>query len=166
MQTRCLHKKFYHARGIDERAYSEIAFEREKKLKIYDKLTGENCSQEVALEAIGISRATLYRWKNRYREFGLEGLEDESRRLVRKRKHRWGPKEKQLVVNLRRKYQIWGKIKRQTFLARDYQVNFSISTVGRIIKNLVDSEKSLSKNFSKSHEETFGITIKKYAVGF
>ena len=138
MQKRTLHRKLYHARGIDETAYSEIVFEREKKLKMYDKLIVENCSQPVALEAIGISRATLYRWKERYREFGLEGLEDESRSPIRKRKPTWGPKEKQYIVKLRRQYPIWGKIKIQTILKRDYRINISASTVGRIIKNLVE----------------------------
>jgi len=61
MQQRMLHRKFYHIQGIDETAYSQKTYDREKKLKLYQKLISEGCSQKTALEAIKASRATYYR---------------------------------------------------------------------------------------------------------
>ena len=57
-------------------------------------------------------------------------------------------------MKLRRKYRIWGKNKIKVLLERDYQIYLSISTVGRIIKKLVEK----GKIYSVSH---FVCSVKK-----
>jgi len=79
MQHKMLHKQYYHIRGIDETAYSQKTYDREKKLKLYQKLIAEGCSQKTSLEAIETPRSTYYRWRKNYQLHGLAGLEDESR---------------------------------------------------------------------------------------
>jgi len=130
-------RRSYHSRGIDETKYSEATFEREKKLKDCEALICEGCLPDLAFDVIGISKATYYRWKKRYEELGLLGLEDEDRRPRRTRKPLWGTKEEALVTQLRKKYPTWGKNKIKVLLERDHQTYLSVSTVGRIIKKLV-----------------------------
>jgi len=137
MQTGYLQKKLYQIRQIDETEYSEKAFDRERKLKIYENLMLEKCSQKVALEAISISKATLYRWRRRYKELGLAGLEDEDKRPSRLRKPAWGRKEERFVAKLRKRFPIWGKLKIKVLLERIYKLYLSVATVGRIIRRLV-----------------------------
>jgi len=141
MQQKMLHRKFYHIRGIDETAYSKKAYKRKEKLIIYQKLVSEGCSQKTALEAIGTSRATYYRWKKRYQIYGLAGLENESRRPNNTRKSTWTREEKLLVLKTRKKFKLWGKYKIAAILSREYNTNLSASTVGRIISKLIKNGK-------------------------
>jgi len=137
MYQKVIHKKFYHIRKIDDTAYSKKAYDREKKLKIYQKLISEGCQQRTALEAIGTSRATYYRWNKNYKIYGLEGLEDESRRPNNLRKSTWTKKDQKLVLKARKKYKLWGKYKIAAILLREYGVKMSVSTVGRIISKFI-----------------------------
>ena len=132
-----LHKRFYHFNGIDQTNYSKEAFEREKKLKIYDKLILEGCSRITALEAIQTSKATFYRWKKRYKNSSLEGLENESRKPKNLRKPKWTIGDESLVLKIRKKHRLWGKNKISVIIKREYSKSISASTVGRIISKLV-----------------------------
>jgi len=153
-----LHRKFYHIRGIDKTTYSKKAYDREKNLKLYQKLISEGCSQKTALEAIGISRATYYRWKKNYQIYGLEGLEDESRRPDNLRKSSWTRKDEKLVFRMRKRFNLWGKYKIAAILSREYNSNLSASTVGRIISKFIAKDKIKPVNFY------FGRTIKKKRI--
>ncbi|MFC1842445.1 integrase core domain-containing protein [Candidatus Dependentiae bacterium] len=141
MQQRMLHRKFYHIRGIDETAYSKKAYSREKKLRLYKKLVSEGCTQKTALEAIETSKASYYRWKKNYQICGLEGLENESRRPRNLRKSAWTKKDEQLVLKVRKRFKLWGKYKIAAILVREYSVNLSALTVGRIISKFIKKGK-------------------------
>jgi len=147
MQQKMLQRKFYHIQGIDETTYSQKAYDREKKIKLYQKLISEGCSQKTALEAIEVSRASYYRWKKNYQIYGLEGLEDESRRPNNIRKPTWTRKDEQLVLKLRTKFNLWGKHKIAAILSREYGVKLSPSTVGRIISMFIRKGKIKPVNF-------------------
>ena len=58
MQIKSLRIKSYKSCAVNDTA-SAAALERLKKLELYDKLQSEGCCRDVALEAIGWSRATL-----------------------------------------------------------------------------------------------------------
>ena len=88
--------------ALDE--YSEKAVERLKKLQKYETLIAEKCKKSVALQIIEVSRANLTRWKKRFKEEGIAGLEDYSRRPKTIRKHEWTLEMKIRVYNLRRLY--------------------------------------------------------------
>ena len=153
-----IHRKFYQIQGIDETDYSQKAYDRKEKLRIYGKLVSEGCSQKTALEAIKISRATYYRWKRSYQLFGLAGLEDESRSPNNPRKTAWTRKDERLVLKVRKKFKLWGKYKIAAILSREYRINLSASTVGRIIS------KFIKKGEIKPVSFYFGIKIKKRRV--
>ena len=132
-----LHRRFYHFNGIDQTNYSKKAFEREKKLKMYKKLILGGCLRTLALEAIQTSKATFYRWKKRYKNSSLEGLENESRRPKNLRKPKWTIDDESLVLKIRKKHLLWGKGKISVIIKREYSGSISSSTVGRIISKLV-----------------------------
>lgn len=74
--------------------------------------------------AMGVSIRTVYKWRNRYRDEGLAGLQDRSSRPVRSPTRTAAPLEAK-VVRLRRERRIMDRIASETSLSR--------STVGRIL---------------------------------
>lgn len=90
---------------------------------------------EAASQVVRISRATLYRWKKRFREKGWAGIEPVSRRPKQLRKKRWREEIIEEVQSLRRLYPRWGKEKIRDLMAAD-GIEVSVSTVGRIIRYL------------------------------
>jgi transposase InsO family protein len=85
----------------------------------------------------GISTETFYRWLGRYDPRDLRGLEDRSRRPKRVRRPQWSPALAQAVQELRARYPRWGKDKLAVLL-REAGWRASVSTVGRILKDLKD----------------------------
>lgn len=67
--------------------------------------------------AYGVSRKTGYKWLRRYREDGLSGLGDQSRRPRRSPRHT-EPEMERLVVEARRAHPAWGGRKLKRWLER------------------------------------------------
>jgi transposase InsO family protein len=82
-------------------------------------------------EEFGISRPTGYLWVERYRERGLGGIAEGSRRPQHSPQRTGGEPERQ-VVELRRRYPDWGARKLQWLLAQQ-GVGLAVSTVHRIL---------------------------------
>lgn len=82
----------------------------------------------------GISHSTFYKWLTRYREQGLTGLEDQSKRPNRVRTSRIPYEVIDRVVTLRQEYPAWSKYKLSVILKRDHEIELSASSVGRILK--------------------------------
>lgn len=101
----------------------------------------ENCSEKTALEVLKISRATLYRWIKNYRMSNLEGLEKVSKRPHNLRRPKWSSQTEKLVLLTRTQYPLWGKEKIAVMIKRNHGKTVSASTVGRIIKKLIENEK-------------------------
>jgi transposase InsO family protein len=88
-------------------------------------------------EVVGISRATYYRHKKILTDLE-HGKTPPSKRPLKPNKPRWGEAEKQLVLKLRRENPTYGKEKIAIILKRDHGQNISESTVGRILKHLME----------------------------
>lgn len=99
----------------------------------------------VALTArhFGHSRSTVYMWLKRYREQGLRGLEDRSRRPHKVRQPLWTELLVETVRKLRDQYPRWGKDK-LVVLVRNKGFSVSVSMVGRILTHL--KKKGLFRN--------------------
>lgn len=99
----------------------------------------------VALTArhFGHSRSTVYTWLKRYREQGLRGLEDRSRRPHRVRQPLWTDLIIETVRKLREEHPRWGKDK-LVVLVRAKGFSVSVSMVGRILGYL--KKKGLIRN--------------------
>ena len=136
MQTKSLRIQSYQSWTISDTA-SSAAIARLKKIELHDKLKAEGCRLEVRLEAIDWSKATFHRWRLRYKQQGLKGLEARSCKPLRLRRTSWSKEQEQQVQHLRIKFPLWGKRKLWKVLSRDHGFTLSISTVGRILKRLL-----------------------------
>lgn len=133
MQIKYPHKKLYQISRTGEAECSKVAYEREKKLEKYYQLRVEGCSQQTALRVLDLSRATFYRWRKKYRELGLWGLENASRRPNKIRQPSWDRTTEQLILKIRTGFPLWGKNKIAVVASRDHQTKLSASTVGRVL---------------------------------
>jgi transposase len=140
-------QRLYHISTIDETEYSKECWERKEKLEKIKLLLQEGCSEEVALDALGITRSTYYRWKKKYKLFGLAGLENESRSPIKLRKASWTSETEDRIYHLRKKYRLFGKQKITVLYEREYGVKISQSMVGRIISKLVKKNKIFPVQF-------------------
>ncbi len=83
---------------------------------------------EQAAKAVGVKRATLYRWEKK--------PQPESRRPHRRRGRQWTAELARAVEDLRNDNPMWGKRKIAVLLRRE-GVCVSVATVGRILAYLV-----------------------------
>ena len=101
-------------------------------LERFEFLRGKGLTATEAAVVLGVSRATLYRWRRRLREEGAWGLRSRSRRPRRMRRRRWTGSVVEAVRRLRLSFPGWGKAKLWALLvAQGHEV--SVSTVGRIL---------------------------------
>ena len=105
------------------------ARERLRRLELFQTLRGEGCSKARTPAAVGWSRATLHRWRKRYR---TDGLCAKSRRSRRVPPPRWSAAEERKVWAPRRDFPFMGKRKIRVLLLRE-GVDLSESTVGAFI---------------------------------
>ena len=136
MQIKSLRIKAYRSWVIDDTTPPE-AVERLKKLDHYRQIREHGTPEQVALEVIGWSRATFYRWQKRFDQQGLKGLIAGNRRPKVVRKPQWTRLQEQQVLHLRRRFPAWGKTTLWKILVRDQQSTLSLSTVGRILAKAV-----------------------------
>ena len=133
---RYLHPAIYQLKADDKREYSQIAYERLKKLESYNNLIADGADEKTVLAALGISRASLYRWKRRYQKQGLGGLENESRRPRNTRKPTWTEEQRVRVLMLRKEFPLWGKDKLAVMHKQRFGSALSVSMIGRILRYL------------------------------
>jgi putative transposase len=148
MQQKRFYKPLYFvSKGIDTREYSQETYEKYDKLMLYKELKDQNCKEETILKILNISRSTYFKWKKAYNKYGLRGLEPLSKSPINKPKPQYDSKLKSLVLKIRKENPVWGKNKIFKIIQRDYKINTSISTVGRIITLLIKEEKVKHSRF-------------------
>ena len=124
MNMESMRIRSYRSFKVDEHVPA-VAAGRYRTLKAYDRLRAAGCNESGALEQLGISRRTLYRWQ--------AALAPKSTRPGRVRQRAWKPRDVKAVIDVRRKYPFMGKARIQVMLARKGH-RLSVSTVGRIIE--------------------------------
>ena len=130
-----LPKAFYQVLRWKGRSASARAEERVRLVNAWMALRERGASDREACEVLGVSRASLYRWRRRLRQGGPKALEDRSRRPRRVRRPKWTVELLLAVKRLREAYPAWGKAKLAVLLRREgWEV--SESTVGRILAYL------------------------------
>lgn len=128
-------------------ALTEQLTERAKfKVKILDwhKVHGENVS--LTARHFGLGRVTLHRWLKSYKQSGLYGLNEKSRRPKHYRQPATNPDTVVRIMKLRKQYPAWSKYKIRKLL-KDEGIEISASTVGRVFKRrgLIDKKKSAKR---------------------
>lgn len=114
----------------------EVAF-RLKVIEFHDKY-----GTEATVSAFGVSRATIYLWKKKFRESGgkLESLISKPRRPRRVRQKSWRPEIIDFILKFRKAHPGIGKEKLKPFVDefcdKKGLPRISVSTIGRIIKYL------------------------------
>lgn len=169
MQQLMLHEKLYHINKVDETEYSKKVYERLDKIKMFDRLKKEGCSTKIILEVLKMPQSTFYRWKENYKKFGLIGLEDESKQPKNVRKPQWKLDVMLKILEIRRKNPVYGKAKITVILKRDYMINQSESTVGRILAYYIKRDQVKSAYFyyakKRVRSRTFNNHAKRWKQG-
>jgi len=88
-----------------------------------------------AVQVFQRSRATIYRWMQRYDPAKLTSLTPRSRRPKRTRRQQWTAAQEQTVLDLRTQYPRYGKAKLSHLLQRS-GTTLSESMIGRILSSL------------------------------
>ena len=101
---------------------------RLKWIKLYQK-TG---NAGLVCRRCGISRPTLRKWFRRYKESGLDGLYDKSRRPQRSPNKKVTEEHATLILDLRKKRKL-GARRIQNELVRNHQLSFSLATIHKIL---------------------------------
>ncbi len=122
---------------VDKSIYSKEAIERLDKIKSFDKLHAEGGKLETIAKALGTSVSSIKRWKRAYKNNGLIGLENKSRKPKRVRLPMWTPELEGLVLDVRRQFPLWGKNKIAAVIRRDHNKQITGSTAGRIISKFL-----------------------------
>ncbi|HEX2737251.1 MAG TPA: IS481 family transposase [Acidimicrobiia bacterium] len=132
---------------MTERELEKIAAHRLAVIRHAQEVSGN-----VALTCryYGITRQTYYKWQRRYRELGVAGLRDRSRRPLTC-PHATDTEVVGKVVYLRQNYH-FGPQKIQMYLKRYHDVEISVSGVWRILKRLDLSRLPASQRY-KRHQD-------------
>lgn len=106
---------------------NSVAFRRDA-VRRWHRARREGLTSEAAAQAVGVSRATLYRWATRATPL--------SRAPRRRRQRQWSSAALRRLERLRREFPMWGKMKLGVLLRRE-GFTLSDSTVGRMLAHLV-----------------------------
>lgn len=161
MQIKSLHKNQYklYAYARTQQCLEKYRSIYQKGVDTWEKLKKEKVSDKLCSQMSGISKSSYYRHKKILDDLNYKNILPPSKSRKNLNKPKWGESERQLVLMIRRQNPTYGKNKIAVILKRDYQKNISESTVGRIIKDLMNKgliTKSLSaprmkkkRNFKK-----------------
>src|SRR4030042_2643056 len=125
-----LPKEFYQLVKRNPKELSPPGKGRLQTLIAWEALREAGWKVNRACQMLEMPRATLYRWRKRWKEKGNWGLEAHSRRPNRLRTVNWSQELIERVCELREKYPRWGEDKVGVLLGRE-GFHLSASTVGR-----------------------------------
>src|SRR3972149_6598976 len=134
MQLKALPGTFYRAGRLQPSELSAAARERLRWLQAWEVLRDKGLTSVECSRVLEAPRATIYRWRGRWKRAGPGGLEDGSRAPKGRRQPTWSGELAQALLELREQYG-WGKDKLVILLRRDGW-HVSTSMVGRGLSNL------------------------------
>lgn len=117
------------ASKIAAKPAKSVAAIRTEVLQRWRQARADGLTAEQAAKAVGVSRATLYRWEQQ--------AEPRSRRPHRQRSKSWTPALVAAIEALRADFPMWGKAKLGPLL-RPQGFAVSDATVGRILRHLAE----------------------------
>jgi len=103
------------------------------KIKILDWRRAHGSNNSLTARHFGLSRMTLSRWTRRFKQYGITGLNEESRKPKQLRQPTTSWNTVIRIVQLRKQYPVWSKYKLRALLSRE-GTQVSASTVGRVLK--------------------------------
>lgn len=125
-----------------------ISEQAKQRLKVIDWLRAHKGNVSFAARHFGFDKKTVRSWRNRFKQFGITGLNDRSHRpkKLRTMVTSWAVINE--IVKLRKKYPAWSKYKIARILERDKKIVVPASTVGRVLKKkgLINEKKSKKRS--------------------
>ena len=160
MQIFGLHRNIYRLANYSLRAENKDKYYRryEEPVLNWNKLKSEGVSNKLAAEFCGISRATYFRHRRVLLNL-RENVYPPSKAPKRKRQSGFAESVQQLILSIRRGNPTYGKNKIAVILKRDHRFTISESSVGRVIKKLMQCgliQTSLSAPRQKRHRRFKG----------
>lgn len=140
---------------------SEQIEKRKKYLGDWEILKVRKVPDKEIAKITGISRATYYRLKKIFRLYGMQGLEKKSKRPKKFRQSKIPKETKEIVLNIRRNNPTYGKEKIAIILKRDFSINLSVSSIGRLIKIFIQ-QRLVLPSYARIRERR-SRTFKQYA---
>jgi putative transposase len=133
----------------------------EERFRFVEEFRSEEWSMSELCRRFGVSRKTGYKWLERYREAGLEGLFDESRAAL-SRPNAIAPEIAEVVLDFRRQHPHWGPAKLRARLQREEpRVQWpAASTIGEMLKRA-----GLTVPRKRSHKATPSLNPLQHAGG-
>jgi len=115
--------------------YWHISAKAKERLEwiIFYHTVGEKNSSSTA-KYFGISRKTFHKWKNRFNPHVIQSLEEKSRKPHNLRTWEVTSLEETRVVELRKKYLMYGKIKLKVLYQRLYKKDISTWKIERVVR--------------------------------
>ncbi|MFI5323202.1 MAG: IS481 family transposase [Thermodesulfobacteriota bacterium] len=104
-----------------------------KQRFVWVKLYLETGNAGLVCRRCGISRHTLRKWVRRYKEAGIEGLKDLSRRPKHSPKTKVFEREEELILTLRKRRKL-GARRLQSEIKRHHEISYSIATIHKVLK--------------------------------
>lgn len=119
-------------RRIYPKKLSPEAKQRLRVLEYYYKKAHRNVT--LTSRYFGVSRSYIYKWIKRCNRWNLATLESKSKRPLRTRSVQYDIQAVSIIRKIRQEYPSFSAMKISILLLRDYAINISAATVGRIIK--------------------------------
>jgi transposase InsO family protein len=106
-----------------------------------------DCNAALTCRHFAIARSTFYRWLSRYDPRDISSLEDRSRAPGKRREPTTPTRVVDAILKLRDERPAWSKYKLSVVLVRDFGIEVSASTVGRVLKRhgRIDKKASLRR---------------------
>ncbi len=104
------------------------------RLRVIEHYLYKTSNVSLTCRHFAISRSYFYKWYRRYNPKDLSSLEDKSRRPHRVRSTNYNYSLVKIVKKLRQDYPSYSSKKLSVILKRDWDLNYSHSTLGRVIK--------------------------------
>lgn len=137
------------------------------KVKTWQKLKTFKVPDKEIAKITGLSRAGFYRYLKQIKSYGLKGLERRSNRPKRFRVSKIASEIIELILKIRLENPTYGKAKIAVIIRRDFAINLSESSVGRILKKLI-TEGKITKSISSckhKRKRKFTSHAKKWQYG-
>ena len=136
MNIESMRTRSYRSFKVDGAELPAPARERLLAIRRFEGLRAAGCAEQAALEEIGVSRRTMFRWKAALAASGQRGLAPKSTRPRHVRRRSYKTSDVKAVMDLRRKHPFMGKAPIQRLLERK-GLRLSVSTVGRILSRAI-----------------------------
>lgn len=148
-------------------AQANISKEAKYQLRIIDHYLHVTQNVSLTCRHFAITRSYFYKWYKRYNPRNLKSLESRSCKPYKVRTVQYDHKLVILVRRLRKQRPSYSSKKLATILKRDFDLSYSYSTIGRIIKKyglyfraVLQAAKNVPNELSKPGRSVNHITSK------